>query len=205
MIDHENHLIIFITLCKEHGIVLSKKKVDIKKKEIEFLGMIIDSKDIKLQSHITEKIKDFPDELRTKEMIHKFLGCLNYSFDFIKDLPKERQELQKLLTKKNQIGWSEKHTIIVKRLKNICLDLPKLRLPNENDNLILQIDASDKYWAAILKTNLGEICRYTSGTFNKNQINYGINEKDLLAIIKGINKFEIFVLPKPFIIETYNT
>ena len=99
---HEKHLNIFITPCKEHGIVLSKKKVEIKKKEIEFIGMIIDSKDIKLQSHIAEKIKDFPNELRTKEMIHKFLGCLNYSFDFIKDLAKERHELQKLLTKKNQ-------------------------------------------------------------------------------------------------------
>ena len=99
--DHEKHLDI-ITLCKEHGIILSEKKVEIKKKEIEFLGMIIDSKGIKLQSHIAEKIKDFPDELRTKEMIQKFLGCLNYSSDFIKDLAKERQELQKLLTKKNQ-------------------------------------------------------------------------------------------------------
>ena len=100
--DHEKHLNIFITLCKEHGIVFSEKKVEIKKKEIEFLGMVIDSKGIKLQSHIPEKIKDFPDELRTKEMINKFLGCLNYSFDFIKDLTKERHKLQKLLTKKNQ-------------------------------------------------------------------------------------------------------
>ena len=78
--------------------------------------------------------------------------------------------------------------------------LPKLRLPNENDNLILQIDTSDKYWATILKTNLGEICRYTSGTFNNNKIYYDINEKELLAI-KGINKFEVFLLPKPFIIK----
>ena len=43
------------------------------------------------------------------------------------------------------------------------------------------------------------------GTFNNNQINYDINEKELLEIIKGINKFEIFLLPKPFIIETDNT
>ena len=78
-------------------------------------------------------------------------------------------------------------------------------MSNENDNLILQTNASDKYWAAILKTNLREICRYTSGTFNNNQLNYDINEKELLAIIKGINKFEVFLLPKPFIIETDNT
>ena len=46
--DHEKHLNTFMALCKEHGIVLSEKKVDIKKKEIEFLGMIVDSKGIKL-------------------------------------------------------------------------------------------------------------------------------------------------------------
>ena len=78
-------------------------------------------------------------------------------------------------------------------------------MPNENDNLVLQTDASDKYCATILKPDLGEICRYTSGTFNNNQINYDINKKELLAIIKGINKFEVFLLPKPFIIETDNT
>ena len=70
--------------------------------------MVINSKGIKLQSHIAEKIKDFPDELKTKEMIHKFLGCLNYSSGFIKDLTKEKHELKKLLTKKNQTRWSEK-------------------------------------------------------------------------------------------------
>ena len=86
---HEKPLNIFITLYKEHGIVLSKKKVEIKKKEIDFPGMIIDFKGVKLHSHIAQKIKDFPDELKTKEMIQKFLGCLNYSSDFIKDLAKK--------------------------------------------------------------------------------------------------------------------
>ena len=35
--DHEKYLNTFITLCKEHGIVLLEKKVENKKKEIEFL------------------------------------------------------------------------------------------------------------------------------------------------------------------------
>ena len=32
--DHEKNLDIFITLCKANGIILSKKKEDIKKNEI---------------------------------------------------------------------------------------------------------------------------------------------------------------------------
>ena len=85
------------------------------------------------------------------------------------------------------------------------LQFTKTKTKNKKDNLILQTDASDKHWATILKTDLGEICRYASGTFNNNQIHYDINEKELLAIIKGINKFEIFLLPKPFTLETDNT
>ena len=44
----------------------------------------------------------------------------------------------------------------------------------------------------------------SSGTFNNNQINFDINEKESFAIMKGINKFEVFLLPKLFIIETDN-
>ena len=106
-VDHGKHLDIFISLCKDNGIILSEKTVYFRKKEIEFLGMIIDTKGIRLQPHIAEKIKYFPNELRNKEMIQKFLGCLNYSSDFIKNLAKERHEVHKLLTKKNQTGWSE--------------------------------------------------------------------------------------------------
>ena len=32
--DHEKHLNTFITLCKEHDIVISENKVEIKKREI---------------------------------------------------------------------------------------------------------------------------------------------------------------------------
>ena len=48
-------------------------------------------------------------------------------------------------------------------------------------------------------------CQRNPGVLGCHKLNYDINEKELLAIIKGINKFEVFLLPKPFIIETDNT
>ena len=52
---------------------------------------------------------------------------------------------------------------------------------------------------------MGEICKYTSGTFSNAEINYSTNEKELLAVIKGIRKFTLFLLPKEFTVETDNT
>ena len=66
-------------------------------------------------------------------MIQKFLGCLNYSESFIPNLSKKRAILQRLLKKKNTKGWTVEHTEAVKKLKEECKNLPKLRLPDETD------------------------------------------------------------------------
>ena len=130
---------------------------------------------------------------------------MNYEREFIPQLEKKRSLLQKLLRKNNTIGWSNDHTEAVKSLKEEYKNLPKLRLPEPEDNLILQTDASDLYWAVILKIDINKICRYTSGTFNSAEVNYSTNEKILLAIVKGIRKFSAFLLPKLFVIKRDNT
>jgi hypothetical protein len=68
-------------------------------KEIDFLGMEIDGKGIKLQSHILEKINTFPNKLRDKKQLQSFLGVLNYASDFIEDLASLRKPFQTLLKK----------------------------------------------------------------------------------------------------------
>ena len=56
----------------------------------------------------------------------------------------------------------------------MCKNLPKLQLPSQDDNLILETDASENIWSGILKkidydhdiNKIGEsLCRYCSGTF----------------------------------------
>ena len=203
--DHRKHLKEFVNVCIREGIVLSKRKAVIEHKKIEFLGMILDKQGIRLQSHIGRKIIDFPDKLENKQQIQKILGCLNYAEGFIKDLAKKRNTLQKLLRKNNTRGWSIEHIEAVKNLKEECKNLPSLRLPEKNDKLIIQTDASDLHWGAILKTDINEIFRYTSGTFNQAQVNYPVHEKELLAIYKGIKMFSLFLLQKQFIVETDNS
>jgi len=42
-----------------------------------------------------------------------------------------------------------------------------LNLPDEEDDLILETDASKEYWSAILKIKKGEkLYKYCSGSFN---------------------------------------
>lgn len=79
-----------------------------------------------------------------------------------------------------------KNLNIFKQIKQHCNNLPRLPLPLENDDLILETDASEKFWSGILKKidyednkKKGETpCRCCSGTFSNTQARYHINEKN---------------------------
>ena len=82
--------------------------------------------------------------------------------------------------------------------------LPKLKPPS-NGMLILQTDASDEFWAAVLleKTSESqdELCGYALGEFSDHQKNYFTAKKESLAIFNGIQRFGLYLAPKKFLIR----
>lgn len=139
---------------KEKGIVISKKKSQICKTEIEYLGIIFKSNgELNLASHTQEKILLFPDVLEDRKQIQRFLGCLNYIANegFFKDLATERKILQKKISEKTPWTWSEEDTKIVRTIKNKTKVLPTLYNPTKNDFLVVEIDASQDTWAGCMR------------------------------------------------------
>ena len=206
--QHLKHLDTFINLCQTHGIGLSKKKSIIGEPKIEFLGLMIDSEGIELQNHILKKIKDFMEKIIYRKQLQRFLGILNYAEGFIKNLADLRKPLRRLTNKKHRFIFSKELEKHIRFIKSQCTNLPKLKLPLDGDDLILETDSSDNTWAVVLKrrnNNSEELCRYTSGTFTPTEERYHINEKEFLTGIKGLKNFSYFLLPKRFLLRTDNT
>ncbi|KAK4400732.1 hypothetical protein Sango_1179300 [Sesamum angolense] len=151
-------------------------------------GILIDEAGIELQEHIVEKIRNFPDVLKDKKQLQSFLGVVNFAGIFIKDLAKYRKDFRPLLkeTESGKWKWEEIHTQRVRELKQVCSNLPKLAIPQDEDELVVYTDANDYRWAAVLmrKTTTGEEpCRYTGGLFTEQQAQvWHINEKEFFAI-----------------------
>ena len=76
--DHLKHLQSFYELCFKHGLVLSERKMEIEKTEIEFLGFRIQKGQVILQNHVLQVFSKFPDEITDKTQLQRFLGSLNY-------------------------------------------------------------------------------------------------------------------------------
>ncbi|KAL0322157.1 UNVERIFIED_CONTAM: hypothetical protein Scaly_2512100 [Sesamum calycinum] len=91
---------------------------------------------------------------------------------FVNDLAKYRKNFQQLLkeTESGKWKWEEIHTQRVRELKQVCNNLSKLAIPQDEDELMVYTDANDYRWAGVLmkRTTTGEeSCRYTGGLFTK--------------------------------------
>ncbi|KAK4398045.1 Enzymatic polyprotein [Sesamum angolense] len=202
---------IFSDVCYKEGLVLSEKKATIAVNKIEFLGIFIDEAGIELQEHIVEKIRNFPDILKDKKQLQSFLGVVNFAGIFIKDLAKYRKDFRPFLkeTESTKWKWEEIHTQRVRELKQVCNNLPKLAIPQDEDELVVYTDANDYRWAAVLmkRTTTGEEpCRYTGGLFTEQQAKvWHINEKEFFAVWKAFKKWPLFLLAKEFTLKVDNT
>jgi hypothetical protein len=140
--------------------------------------------------------------VENKVQVQRFLGCLTYADPFIKKLAEMRKPLQVKIKDKILRHWDDKDSEYIAKIKKQLISLPKLYLPAKDDFIILETDASDEYWSAILKARLTDgterLCKYSSGTFKDAEKNYHSNEKEYLAVKNGIKKFEIYLAPKQF-------
>ncbi|KAL0376846.1 UNVERIFIED_CONTAM: hypothetical protein Scaly_0802200 [Sesamum calycinum] len=140
------------------------------------------------------KIRNFPDVLKDKKHLQSFLGVVNFAGIFIKDLAKYRKDFRPLLkeTESAKWKWEEIHTQRVRELKQVCNNLSKLAIPQDEDELVVYADANDYRWAAVLikMTTTGEEpCRYTGGLFIEQQAQvWHINEKEFFVVWKAFNK-----------------
>jgi len=142
-------------------------------------------------THIAEELQKFPDGPLIKKQIQQFLGIVQYLRNFIPRVAQMIRPFQ-LMLKKDADSWTEKQTRTVRKLKTATQNLPALVIPSIGQR-ILQTDASDKYWSAVLledKNGHRHICGYKSGPFKKSKTHYHSTFKEILAIKYGIQKFE---------------
>lgn len=169
--SHKLHLEKFYELVYKHGLVLSdlEEKFQIGKVRIDYLGLHIEQGHVNLQPHVLTHLLKFPNVIPDIRTLQRFLGCLNYIRQFYEKQADDTKVLQKRL-KKQATGWIEEMTNAVRSIKRKITDLPKLKLRDTNLPFILETDALDHTWAAVLLQKHGRkelVCAYSSGTFDE--------------------------------------
>ena len=103
--QHFKHLNIFFHTIKKNGLVLSLTKMKLFQTSVRFLGHDIHRGTITPINRSIEFANKFPDEIKDKTQLQRFLGCPNYVSNFI---PKIRITCAPLFQRlqKNPPAWS---------------------------------------------------------------------------------------------------
>ena len=176
----------------------SALKMKLFQTKIRFLGHEIYEGKTKPVQRLIEFVDKFPNEIKDKKQLQRFLGCLNYVYNYFKDLRIICEPLYKRL-RKNVFAWTENHTKLVKEIKKRVKHLPCINIPHLNALLIVESNASNLDYGGILKqeyNNQVHIVRYHLGIWLGVHINYSTIKKEVLSIVLCISNFQSILIKK---------
>ena len=198
--EHEQNLKTVFNEIKKHGIVISKRKMELFKRKFSFLGLEIGNGKIELQPHISIKILEFPEKFENLKQIQAFLGLVNYARKFIPNLSKLVGPLYGKTTNNGQRHFNIEDIKLVKQIKEAVKNIKPLELPLSTDYIIIETDGCKTGWGAVLLCkpnkyslkNNEKLCSYASGNF-QNKSNWSSIDFEIQAFIYALEKFKIFL------------
>ena len=174
--------------------------------EVEFLGHRVGGGIMKPKPEKIEAIMG-ASRPETKTQLRSFMGLAGYYRKFIPDFAAIGCPLTDQ-TKKGEpkkVRWGKPQEIAFKTLKNKLADSPILHLPDLTKTFILRSDASEYgIGAVLLQEHDGEVfpVAYASKKLKDAQRAYSVMEKECLAIVWAIQRFEPFLYGREFVIQT---
>lgn len=170
------------------------------KKNIEFLGKIVSSRDISISPTKTEAVKNWPMTTNPTESL-SFLGFLNYHRDHIQIYADICAPMYDLANAKGISAWNTCHKEAFEQAKMALCSAPCLSYPDPDGLFVLDTDASDRTIGAVLsqvQEGKEKVFCYSSHVLLKPQRKYCTTRKQLLAVVKFSRHFRHYLLVRRF-------
>jgi len=193
--EHHRNVRTVLQRIREAGINLSPAKSNLYADEIEFLGYVVWSKGLEVMLSTTDKIADWPTPQNVKD-IKSFNGLINYIAELIPRLAKHSSVLSVLTRKGKEFKWESKHQEAFDTIKLLAKSTPVCRpIDYDNPDLIFIVaDASN--WAVGRYYGQGKDYKtmrpagFHSRSLNTADRNYPTHDKEMLAIVDCLKKWE---------------
>ena len=217
---HKDYMHRVLNKLEEHDLYLKPEKCDFLKREIDYLGVIVGNRQLKMDPKKLQSVAQWLRPTNPTE-IRKFLGFTGYYRYFVPNYSKIARPLLDLTKKATPWNWEDKHTAAFKELRSRMCTAPVLIQPDFNKKFYLQVDTSAYGMGAVLSqegkfttTSLAKRLKptlhpiaYYSATFTPTERNYDIYNRELLAVMKSLYHWRPYLgwTKEPFTILTDHT
>ena len=193
---------------REVGLTAKPSKCEVGHQSLQFLGHIVGKGKLQPQDDKITKVRNAKPP-RTKKELRSFLGFVGYYRRFIPNFATLAAPLTDLTKAKlpNQIAWGDSQEEAFKALKSRLESSPILQLPNCDKQFFLRTDASNVGIGAVLLQENEETQEkfpvgYASRKLLSREKAYATVEKEALAIIWGVQKYEPYLYGREFVLQT---
>lgn len=203
---------LFVTLCcqvlkrfDERGVELNWDKCVFGVTEVNFLGHKISSDGIIPADDKVITIQSFRQPENEAE-VRSFLGLANHLNKFIPNLATLDEPLRNLTKKDSKFEWSTRHQQSFDSIKTAMTEILRLGFFNKQHRTTVMADASPTGLGAILiqtdPSGNSRIVTCTSKSLTDTEKRYCQTEKEALAIVWSVERFQIYLYGRRFDILT---
>lgn len=194
--EHIKHVQLVLEKLKKYSLLVKPEKCEFHKDQVEFLGYIIGTHGIKMDSTKVQAVLDWPTPTTVKE-VQAFLGFANFYRRFIQNYSKEAKPLIDLTRKDLTFKWTEETERAFTKLKTKFTEAPILVTFDPSKRIVLETDSSDYAIGACLnqpddKGKLRPVAYY-SRKLSPAELNYDIHDKELLAIVVAFEQWRVYL------------
>lgn len=201
--EHNKNLMDVLLRLRTVNLKLNPSKCEFLKKEILYLGHIISSEGISPDPGKIVALKEYPVPKNVDET-KRFVAFANYYRKFISNFSELATPLNKLCKKYARFDWTNECNEAFNSLKKALIEHPVLDYPDFSDDneFILQTDASNFAIGAVLSNKSNKPVAYASRSLNKAELNYPVIHKELAAICWAVKYFRPYLYGRRFKILT---
>ena len=189
-IEYDRALRKVLERARERKIKLNKNKIQYRLNKVSYMGEIVSKEGFTPDPHKVSAIFDMLAP-QSKKDLQRLLGMINYLSKYISNMAELTAPLRTLLRKDVAWAWYPEHDAALAKLKSVLTSEPVLRFYDINLPTILQVDASKGGLGACLLQNDQPVA-YASRAMTNAEQNYTQIEKELLAIVFGCERFDMY-------------
>jgi len=187
--EHDELVAEVIRRLEENDLYVKPEKCKWKVREVEFLGVVIGPEGIKMEKEKVKGVLEWPT-LKCVKDVQKFLGLANYYCRFIEGFATVARPLHDMVKKDKKWEWTEKQEEAFRELKKRFTEEPVLAAPDLDKKMRMEVDASDYVTGGVLsmecRDGLWRPVAFLFKSLNETERNYEIHDKEMLAIIRGL-------------------
>ena len=202
--QHLERLEVILQRLKEANLKLKPSKCILMQREVVFLGHVISEQGISTDPEKVKLIEQWPVPTNLKQ-VRGFLGLTGYYRRFVQAYSVIAAPLNDLLKKDKTFCWTSECQRAFEQLKEALSSPPVLALPSDDGTFVLDTDASESSIGAVLsqiQDGHERVIAYAGRTLNRNEVNYCVTRKELLAIVHFTRQFKQYLLGRQFVIRT---